>query len=169
MDAYQVVITKRDVRQFNSKDVPEEIQMRVLEAGRLGGTGKNIQHWRFVLVKDKQNLKRLAEASTTGMWVAGANFAVIVLTDPQLGFHKLDAGRAAEDMQLASWSDGVVSCIYTGIKEDELRRHFDVPEDLSPTVVVGFGYPAEKITGKNKNRKPLEQVAFSETFGNPLK
>lgn len=168
MDAYQVVITKRDVRNFSPKDVPEDIRIRVLEAGRLCGTGKNIQHWRFVLVTDKQNLQRLAEASTTGMWVQGANFAVIVLTDPQLGFHKIDAGRAAEDMQLAAWSEGVVSCIYTGIKEQELRENFNVPEDLSPTVVVGFGYPATKITGKRKNRKPLDQVAFLEKYGSPL-
>lgn len=168
MDAYQVVITKRDVRNFSSEEVPEEIQMRVLEAGRLSGTGKNIQHWRFVLIRDEQNLKRLAESSVTGMWVEGANFAVIVLTDPKLGFHKIDAGRAAEDMQLAAWSEGVVSCIYTGIKDDMMREHFSVPQDLSSTIVVGFGYPAERITGKKKNRKPLKEVAFLERYGQPL-
>lgn len=169
MDAYECITTKRDVRQFSSKDVSVDLQTRVLEAGRLSGSGKNSQHWRFVLVRDKQNLNGLAEASTTGMWVQGANFAVIVLTDPQLGFHKIDAGRAAEDMQLAAWSHGLVSCIYTGINEQMLRELINVPEDLSPTIVVGFGYPAEKVTGKKKNRKPLEQVAFLEKYGNPLK
>lgn len=168
MDAYDVVITKRDVRQFSSREVPEEIKRRVLEAGRLSGTGKNVQHWRFVLVNSKENLMSLAEASTTGMWVQGANFAVVILTDPKLGFHKIDAGRAAEDMQLAAWSEGVVSCIYTGIKEQEMREGFDTPEELSPTIVIGFGYPATKITGRKKNRKPLQEVAFSEKYGNPL-
>lgn len=168
MDAYEVITTKRDVRSFASRKVPEQIQSRVLEAGRLSGSGKNSQHWRFVLVRDRKNLELLAEASTTGMWVRGADFAVIVLTDPSLGFHKIDAGRSAEDMQLAAWSEGVVSCIYTGIKETMLRKQFSVPENLSPSVVVGFGYPAEKVTGRKKNRKALAEVAFLEEYGRPV-
>lgn len=168
MDAYDVITTKRDVRSYSSKEVPEEIQTRVLNAGRLSGTGKNMQHWRFILVRDKQNLQQLAEDSITGMWVVGANFAVVILTDPRLNFHKIDAGRAAEDMQLAAWSEGIVSCIYTGIKDDEMRRHFDIPEDLAATIVVGFGYPAEKVTGRKKNRLPLSEVAYREKFGGPI-
>lgn len=168
MDAYDVITTKRDVRSYSSKDVPQEIQTRVLNAGRLSGTGKNMQHWRFILVKEKPNLKQLAEDSLTGMWVVGANFAVVVLTDPQLNFHKIDAGRAAEDMQLAAWSEGVISCIYTGIKQDEMRKHFDIPEDFAATIVVGFGYPAGKVTGRRKNRKLLSEVAFRERFGAPI-
>lgn len=168
MDAYDVITTKLDVRSYSAKEVPEEIQTRVLNAGRLAGTGKNMQHWRFILVKDKENLRRLAEDSITGMWVAGANFAVVVLTAHRLNFHKIDAGRAAEDMQLAAWSEGVVSCIYTGIKVDEMREHFDIPEELAPTIVVGFGYPAGKVTGRRKNRLPLNEVAFQEKFGSRI-
>jgi nitroreductase len=168
MDAYEVITTKRDVRSFSAKPVPSEMQTRVLEAGRLSGSGKNIQHWRFILVGERQNLRRLADDSTTGMWVAGANFAIVVLTDPKLGFHKIDAGRAAEDMQLAAWGEGVVSCIYTGIKENAMREHFDLPPDLSPTIVVGFGYPAEKVTGRRKNRKPLQELAYLEKYGDPI-
>lgn len=168
MDAYDVVTTKRDVRAFSTDEVPREVQRRVIEAGRLSGTGKNVQHWRFILVREKPNLERLAETSITGKWVAGAGFAVIVLTDPRLGFHKIDAGRAAEDMQIAAWSEGVVSCVYTGINEDEMRKEFGFPDDLSPTIVVGFGYPAAKVTGRRKNRKPLAEVAYLEKYGTPL-
>lgn len=163
-----MITTKLDVRSYDTKDVSEEIQTRVLNAGRLSGTGKNMQHWRFILVRDKQNTQQLAEDSVTGGWVRGANFAVVILTDPQLNFHKIDAGRAAEDMQLAAWSDGVVSCIYTVFKEDEMREHFEIPEDLSPTIAIGFGYPAAKVTGRRKSRMPLKEVAYLEKFGRSL-
>lgn len=168
MDAYQNVITKLDVRNFSSNGVPEDVQGRVVEAGRLAGSGKNAQHWRFILVRDKHNLQQLADASITGKWVKEASFAVVVLTDPSLGFHKIDAGRAAEDMQLAAWSEGVVSCVYTGINDDEMRKQFGFPNVFHPTIVVGFGYPAAKVTGRRKKRKPLAEIAYLEKYGKPL-
>ncbi len=168
MDAYQCVATKLDVREFGSKTVPTELKMKILEAARLTASGINSQHWRFILVEQLGSLKKLAEDSHWGKWVQGSNFAVVVLTDPKYAFHEIDAGRVVQDMQLAAWNDGVVSCIYTGIKEKELRRDFNVPNELKPTVVVGFGYPAHKVTGRKKNRKPLTEVAFLERFGNPI-
>ena len=168
MEAYKCVVTKLDYRSYADKLVPAEVISRVLDAARLSGTGSNTQHWKFILVHDKDNLERLAESSRTGGWVRYADFAVVIVTDPQYGFHEIDAGRAAEDMQLAAWSQGVVSCIYTGINDKMMRERFGIPENLSPTIVVGFGYPGTRVTGKRKNRKPLEEVAYSEGYGQPL-
>ncbi len=142
--------------------------MKVLEAGRLTGSGVNRQHWKFILVQDPSAIKQLAEDSTSGSWVANANFAVIVLTDPKLGFYKIDAGRALQDMELAAWNYGVVSCVYTGVDEDAYRKGFEIPKEFHISAVVGFGYPARKIEGKRKNRKPLSEIAFLEKFGSPL-
>lgn len=168
MDAYDCVATKLDVREFDSRDVPAEVKLKVLEAARLTGSGINNQHWRFILVQGRDNLKRLAEHSTTGSWVANANFAVVVLTNPKYGFHMIDAGRAAQDMQVAAWNFGVISCLFTGLNREALQRDFALPKNLNPSVVVGFGYPARKVTGKRKNRKPLSDLAFLNTYGNSL-
>ena len=164
MDTYKTILTKLDVRQFDAKKVPADVKLKVLEAARASGTGINKQHWRFILVQDKVVIKKLAEDSTSGGWVAGADFAVIVLADPQLGFHLIDSGRAVQDMQLAAWDQGVISGLYTGFKEDRMRRDFDIPNELKPTVVVGFGYPTMKILGK-KNRRPLSELAFVDKYG----
>ena len=166
MDAYECVATKLDFREFDSRNVPTEVKLKVLEAARLSGTGINNQHWRFVLVQGRDNLERLAEDSTTGGWVAGANFAVIILTDPKYGFHLIDSGRACQNMQIAAWNFGVTSCLFTGMNNQELRRDFNLPSNLNPSIVVGFGYPARKISGKRKNRKPLSDLAFVDKFGN---
>ncbi|HLE64904.1 MAG TPA: nitroreductase family protein [Candidatus Bathyarchaeia archaeon] len=168
MDAFECIATKLDVRDFSSKKVPPEVKMKVLEAARLTGSGVNRQHWRFILAQDSGSVKQLAKDSTSGSWVAKANFAVIVLTDPKYGFHKIDAGRAVQDMQLAAWNFGVVSCIYTGVNEEALRKDFEIPKDFHISVIAGFGYPARRITGKRKNRKPLGEVAFLEKYGGPL-
>ena len=167
MDAYDAVATKLDVGEFTSKNVPQDVKLKVLEAGRLSGSGMNAQHWRFVLVQGRDRLKTLASDSTTGRWVEGADFAVIVLTNPKYGFHLIDAGRALTSMQIAAWNFGVVSRIFTGVNRGALEKDFGIPKDLSPSVIVGFGYPTRKISGR-KNRRPLSELAFLDRFGKPL-
>ena len=166
MDAFECIATKLEVREFSPQKVPSEIRSKILEAARLTGTGMNTQHWRFIMVEKKDNLKKLAEDSTSGSWVAGANFAVIVLTNPQYGFHLIDTGRVLQNMQLTAWNQGVGSGLFTGIREDKLRGDFAIPKELSPSVTIGFGYPARKVTGKRKNRLPIHELVYYEKYGN---
>ncbi len=167
MNTTEAVKTKLDVREFDSKPVGAEVKMAVLEAARLTQSGVNSQHWRFILVQDPKNLARLAEDSTSGKWVAIANFAVIICTDPRKGYHAIDAGRAAQDMQLTAWDHGVATGLYTGIRQADMRRDFGIPEELNAAIVVAFGYPRRKLLGR-KNRRPLSEVAFLERYGNSI-
>jgi nitroreductase len=165
MDAFECIATKLEVREFSTQDIPSEIRSKILESARLTGTGMNTQHWRFIMVENKDNLKKLAEDSTSGSWVVGANFAIIVLTNPKYGFHAIDAGRVLQNMQLAAWNQGVGSGLFTGIREEELRNNFQIPNELSPTVIVGFGYPVSNLTGKRKNRLPIHELVYYEKYG----
>jgi len=167
MDTFDCIRTKLDVREFDSaRRVPAEAKMKILEAARLTGSGMNSQHWRFILVQTPERLKMLADDSSTGSWVRGANFAVIVLTPQKYGFELIDAGRALQDMQLAAWNLGIVSCIYTGFKETAMRKDFSIPEKMVASVVVGFGYPTKKLTG-TKNRKSVSDLVFIQSYGKP--
>jgi len=141
--------------------------MKILDAARATGSGLNMQNWRFILVQESDNIKKLTKDSTSGKWVAKANFAIIVLTNPNYNFHMIDAGRVVQDMQLAAWNFGVVSCLFTGINVENLRRDFSIPEQMQPSIVVGFGYPTRKILGK-KIRLPLDEIAFLEKYDNKL-
>lgn len=167
MNATEAVKTKLDVREFDPKVVPAEVKIAVLEAGRLTQSGVNSQHWRFILVQEPKNLVKLANDSTSGSWVRRSNFAVIICTDPKKGYHLIDAGRAAQDMQLSAWDNGVASGLYTGIRQAEMRKDFEIPESLVATVVVAFGYPTKKLFGK-KDRRSLSEVAFLEKYGSSL-
>ena len=166
MDAFECIATKLEVREFSTQDISSEIRLKILEAARLTGTGMNTQHWRFILVEKKDNLEKLAEDSTSGSWVSGANFAVIVLTNPKYGFHLIDAGRVLQNMQLTAWNEGVCSGLFTGIREEKIRNDFQIPNELTPSVIIGFGYPVSKLTGKRKNRLPIHELVYYEKYGN---
>ena len=168
MDTFDCIRTKLDVREFDlGRKVPADAKMKILEAARLTGSGMNSQHWRFILVQTPERLRTLADDSTTGSWVRGADFAVIVLIAEKHGFERIDAGRAVQDMQLAAWNLGVVSCIYTGFNQTSMRKDFSLPQSMVASVVVGFGYPAKKITGAKKNRKPMKELVFIQNYGQP--
>src|SRR2546426_9664843 len=162
METYKTILTKLDVRQFAPKKVPAEVKLKVLEAARASGTGNNRQEWRFILVQEKEMLKRLAEDSTSGGWVAGANFAVVVLSDPTLGFHLIDAGRAVQNMELAAWNQGVISGIYTGVKDEKMRKDFAIPAGLKPVAGVGVGYSGKGIVGEKEWMAPAGPAVIGQ-------
>jgi nitroreductase len=166
MDAFECITTKFDVREFRVQDISAGIKSKILEAARLTGSGLNTQHWRFIVMEEKNHLKKLAEDSTSGGWVSSANFAVIVLTNPQHKFHMIDAGRVVQNMQLAAWNYGIASGLFTGVQEDKLRVDFNIPNELNPTIIVGFGLPVKETYGKRKNRIPLEELVSYEHYSN---
>lgn len=170
MEVSRAIETRIEVREYADESVEEATKGRIMEAGRLASSGKNTQHWRFVLVDEPDDLERLARVSPTGGWIAGADFAVVVVTDPTYEYHDLDAGRAITYMQLAAWEAGVGSCIYTGVDETGRRDLLGIPEDNAVSAVVGFGVPpvpVEDVVGR-KDRVPLKEIAYDGTFEEQL-
>lgn len=163
----EAIRRRLDWRSFAERPVPREDVIAILDAARWAGSGKNAQHWRFVLVEGREELKWLADHSPSGRWLAGAAFAVIVTTDPSYPYHKLDAGRALTNMQLEAWSRGIVSCITTGFDERAIRERYGIPEGRSIDLIVGFGYPDRRLVGR-KSRRPLRELAYEGRYGAPL-
>ncbi|MFB6109798.1 MAG: nitroreductase family protein [Halodesulfurarchaeum sp.] len=166
MDVFEAIETRVEISEFADTQVSEEEKRRVLDAGRLAPSGRNLQHWEFILLDDSDDLERLGELSPSGGWVGDADFAVVVCTDPQYGFNDIDAGRAVTHMQLAAWEAGIGSRIYT-VDRPEVTDFLEIPDDLDLTLVAGFGYPMREIEGI-KDRKPLEEVASRGRYGRPL-
>ena len=57
MDALECVLTKLDIREFESKDVPNGIKRDIMEAAGSTGTGLNTQHWKFIMIEDRNTLR----------------------------------------------------------------------------------------------------------------
>ena len=77
----------------------------------------------------------------------------------------IDAGRVLQNMQLTAWNHGVGSGLFTGMREEKLRSDFKIPKGLNPSVIIGFGYPANELTGRRKSRLPLHELVYYEKYG----
>jgi nitroreductase len=156
MDAYLAIASKRDVREYASTPIPDEVVHRILDAGRLAGSSRNKQAREFVIVSDRETL---AEAVFEPQNVLGAAF-VVAIAGKASGF---DMGRAAQNMMLAAWNDGVASCP-NGIADPEAAARICGGE---VTTILSFGYPARPRDPQSRsaeewsaraNRKPLAEL-----------
>jgi nitroreductase len=155
VDVYTAIASKRDERRYADTPIPEELETRILDAGRLAGSSRDRRDWEFVVVSDRE---ALAEAVFAPDNVRTAALAVAIVCP-----RALDAGRAAQNMMLAAWGDGIVSCP-NGVRDDTAMEKI---VGAIPTIVLSFGYPAkprdpasrpaEEWSGR-ANRKPLEGV-----------
>lgn len=165
---YKEIISRLEVREFSDEPVSEELILKVVEAGRLAPSAYNRQPWKFVVVRDKERLKKLGELCTSGPYVKDAAFAIVVFVDPENPFHVIDGTRAIQTMMLAGWTLGLGSCWVTGVEREKAAELLKAPKSLYLLAVVPFGHPKKKLKGK-KARKPLAEVAFLGEFGNPIK
>ena len=156
MDVHLAIASKRDVREYASTPIPDDVLQRILDAGRLAGSSANKQEREFVIVSDRETLARAVYAPQN---ILGA--ALVVAIAGKAG--GLDMGRAAQNMMLAAWNDGVVSCPNGQRDPEAAERLVGAPVG----VVLSFGYPArprdpESLTAEEwsarANRKSFEEL-----------
>src|SRR5258705_12353013 len=80
MDAFAALRTLLAVRSYHAKPVPDAVVRRILEAGRLTGSGMNRQPWHFIVVRDGETLRSLGALASSGPYVAQAPLALVVST-----------------------------------------------------------------------------------------
>ena len=164
---FETVRTVMAVREFEDRAIPDDVLRRIVEAAHLTASGGNQQSWHFILVRQKDRLRKLGSLVRTGAYTANAAAAVIVAYEKGSRIGVSDCSRAIQDMLLVAWADRVGSN-WTGFGGiDGVRQEFGLPESYDVLAVVPLGYPRRRILGKKK-RKPFDQVISLERFGTPL-
>ena len=164
MNVSDAIRTKRAVRKFKDKALPDEVTKAILNAGRRSQSSKNEQGWQFIAIQDKSTLKALSECGTWAGHLAGAALGVAILTpDPTVKFQTMfDAGQASAFMQLAAWEMGVGSVPASIYEAEKAREILGFPSEWHLRIALSFGYPVdeEKLTAapKKGGRRSLNEV-----------
>jgi len=155
------------VRRYLDRAVPETIVQRIVEAGRLTGSAMNLQPWHFIVVQDRDTLRRLGALARSGPYVAEAPLAIVVVID-RTGYAVSDASRAIDSMMLTAWSEGVGSNWVGFGNLEKVNALLGIPSERDVLAILPFGYPADRIGRGKKKRKPLRAVAHRERYGQPF-
>lgn len=167
MEVFEAVRTVLAIRKYQDKPVPEETVRRIVEAGRLTASSINLQPWHFVVVEERETLRKLGGAVRTGPYIAQAAFAIAVAVE-ESRYAVSDASRAIQSMILTAWSEGVGSnwAGFGGL--DAVKSLLGVPGEMEVLAVIPFGYPAQPAGKGVKKRKAVAEVASRERFGQPF-
>jgi nitroreductase len=152
MNTLQALFTRKSVRSFADRAVPEEEIRTILRAGMSGPSCVNARDWSFVVVTDREMLGKMADANgRPAEPLRGAAFAVLVCGDLERAFPRavdywvIDGAIAAENMTIAAQELGIGS-VWLGTypqmeRVEKQRALFGLPETIVPHSILAFGYP----------------------------
>ena len=165
MDTFLAVASRREVRDYADRPLPDDAVRRILEAGRIAGSSRNRQQRSFVVVADP-GCASASPRRSTRRTTSGAALVVAVTVSGR-GPVEFDAGRAAQNMMLVAWNEGIGSCPNGMPDAGRVAELLGLGEDERPMTVLTFGYPARARDPDrhsapewlaHADRKPLNEV-----------
>lgn len=172
MNVKEAIKTRRSIRKYKKESIPEDDLRQIFEAARLAPSAGNKQPWRFIVVRDEDTKRKLAEKAREQHWIGDAGVVVIALAmdpnDPSVyeRWVERDVMTAVEHMVLAAWELGYGTCWIGAFKQDDIKELLDVPEEMTVINLLPIGVPDEKP--EPKDRKPFKELFFSEKYGKNL-
>jgi nitroreductase len=169
MDTSLAIASRRDERRYAATAIPREVVHRILDAGRLAGSSRNGQPWTFVVPSGPGSIEQLAATVSVpeNVTSAGLVVALLVRGGARATF---DAGRAAQNMLLAAWNEGLASCPNAVTDQETAREILVAGEDERVEIVLSFGVPGKPRDpdvrsvaewSERANRRSLEELVRS--------
>lgn len=174
MDVFECIRTRRSIRKYKDKTVEWDKVVSILEAGKFAPSAGNLQNFKFIVVKEEEIRKKLAEAAFNQTWMETAPIHIIICSEPVKSkrFYGIrgerlytiqDCAAAAENMLLTAHFLGLGACWVGAFDEDKVRRIQNLPETIMVHSIITIGYADEAPEMPPKYR--IEHVVFINKWG----
>ena len=164
MSVLDVVSSRRSIRRYEDKEIPEDVMDQIVEAGRQAPSAANRQPYRFVIVTNTELKKAISGLFSS--FVKNAPVVIVGCANPKAlltgKWSTVDTAIALENMVLAAWSLGVGSCWIGSFDEEKVKCSLIIPQDWKVIALVCFGSPAE--TPKQRKRKAAAELFSMNQF-----
>ncbi|UCF59258.1 MAG: nitroreductase family protein [Candidatus Bathyarchaeota archaeon] len=165
MSLLDLILTRRSIRRYENKDIPEEVLQQILETGRQAPSAANRQPIHFVIVTDRDILKNLCD-NLINRFVKYAPVAIVGCADIKSlltgRWAVVDATIAMENMVIAAWTLGIGSCWIGACNEEKVKELLKIPDKWKVVALVTLGYPAEQP--KQRKKKVVEEMFSFNSF-----
>lgn len=171
MSVLEVIAKRRSIRKYKEDPIPERVLHRVLEAARLAPSGKNLQPWKFIIVKDKYLKEKLAVAAVGQFFIAEAPLIIVACGFPDDCYSRLgrymkswtvDVAIALEHLILQAQEEGLGTCWIGAFEEKEVKYILHIPKNVRALALAPLGYPDE--SPPPQTRKLLEEIISYDGF-----
>lgn len=175
MNTLDAIKTRRAVRDWIKKDIPDNFLLQILEAGKWAPSPLNSHPWTFIVIKKKETIQKLMPQAHHGSFLTKANIVIAVTVDKKAKVdtwlsehdqHVYSGACAIENMWLAAWDLGLGGCWVT-LDEKTTREMLKIPDDQILLGSLALGYPIDRPKPhQEKDRRPLSKIVSYESFGN---
>ncbi len=152
MEAIEALMTRRSIRKYTDRPVPDQVVEQLLRAAMAAPSAANQQPWHFVVIRDRSALESVATNLTYGTMVREAQLAVLICgalgDERHPGFWVEDCSAATQNLLIAAHALGL-GAVWLGIYPREelvayMRLLCGVPDRVIPFALVAVGHPAEQ-------------------------
>jgi len=165
MSLIDFILTRRSIRHYDTKAIPEDILNQIFEAGRNAPSAANRQPIHFIIVHNEEAKKELSK----GMFnrhIKDSPAVIVGCADVNSALTGkwaiIDAAIAMQNMVLAAWTLGVGSCWIGDFKQEKVKGLLKIPNKWKVVALVTLGYPAEQP--KQRKKKPVEELFSFNSF-----
>ena len=177
LEIVRPLIRVRQMREFTGKRVTNAELEAITEVARWSGSSRNEQPCRFITLRDKDVIGKIAELGlpqTRGLRTAVVAVAIVEPDEPERGLSRaFDNGRAAERMLIAATMLGLgggISHVRGDVRQG-INEMLGLPANRSVRTIVAIGHPTDDALAPKSRpgaaRLPREQVVFDECWPTP--
>jgi nitroreductase len=164
--------TVRQIRQYAPDQVPDAVVKQLLHVARWTGSSRNSQPWHFVVVADKEQLRKLSQLRAPINWLAGAPVGIAIVLDGGSAVSEAyDEGRVTERILIAAHSlgyGGGVAWFGDEAQQAEAKRILGIPEDRTARSIILIGRAVStkdpRPNPRRGGRKPLSEIVSYERY-----
>ncbi len=173
MDVLEVLRMRRSVRAYQARPVEDEKLSRVLEAGRIAPSAKNLQEWKFVVVRDAGTRRALVPACADQAFVGEAPVVIAccaTVTDYIMRCgqtaYPIDVAIAIDHMTLQAAAEGLGTCWIGAFYEPQVKKILAIPDGVRIVQMLVLGYGATPLGPATaaKKRKALGEIVCYERW-----
>jgi nitroreductase len=165
METWDAITSRRNVRSYEDRAIPDEDLNRILEAARRTPSSSNQQRWDFIVCADRQQLQELSNVWTYAKHIASSSATIALIapvTDDRRTMESVhyDLGQATMSIMLAAADLGIGSG-HSSVRDYELaRRILKLPDDRFCAWLIALGYPADRplVPIQRPSRRPFDDV-----------
>lgn len=171
-DATDVMKKVRQARQYSPEPVSDDAVNELLEIARWTGSSRNTQPWHFVVINDKEQLRKISQLRTPINWVADAPLAIgIVLDGGSAVSEAYDEGRVTERLMIGAHLLGLgggIAWFGDESQEAEAKRILGIPAERTARSVVVIGHPTSvkdpRPNPAQPGRRPMDELVSYNTM-----
>jgi nitroreductase len=166
IDLIRLIRGRRSIRKYKKKEIPDEIILKILEAGQWAPSASNNQPWRFIIIRDATLRKEIGNlCSILGVvnsFVEKAPLIIVIFSEYSHRWVEVDCSMCAQNMMLEAHSLGIGSCFIGAFDRKGIKNLLSLPEKSKIIGLITFGYSDKEE--KSPGRYDLEKLVFYEKF-----